>query len=71
MAVMTAKERLEAVQATIDAIVSGGVSSYTINGRKLDALPLSELRQMERELKLEIQRTARGGLLKPGGFTNG
>lgn len=68
MAVPTPQERLDAVQATIHAIVTGGVSSYSINGRKLDALPLSELRQMERELKLEIARKKSGGFTAMGAF---
>ncbi len=52
-----AQQDLDAVQAAIRAMVSGGaVAEYTIGSRRLKKLPLTELLQLEAKLKAEVKR---------------
>lgn len=71
MAAPTDEAMLEEVSNAIYAIVSGRVTSYSINGRKIDALDLAQLREMKRDLELKISRKAAKGFFRPGGFACG
>lgn len=52
-----AQQDLDAVQAAIRTMVSGGaVAEYTIGSRKLKKLPMAELLQLESKLKAEVKR---------------
>jgi hypothetical protein len=52
-----AQQDLDAVQAAIRAMVSGGaVAEYTIGSRRLKKLPLTELLQLEAKLKSDVKR---------------
>jgi len=53
--------RLEKVQAAISAILSGGVQSYTLDGRSLTKLDLGWLSQEEERLIGKISRASRRG----------
>ena len=52
-----AQQDLDAVQAAIRAMVSGGaVAEYTIGSRRLKKLPMADLLQLEAKLKAEVKR---------------
>lgn len=52
-----AEKDLDAVQAAIRAMVSGGaVAEYTIGSRRLKKLPMADLLQLEAKLKAEVKR---------------
>lgn len=52
-----AEKDLDAVQAAIRAIVSGGaVAEYTIGNRRLKKLEMADLLQLEGKLKAEVKR---------------
>ena len=56
----TKQEMLENVENAINARMTGGaVQSYSINGRNIQYMPLTELRQMRADLMKEI--SARSG----------
>lgn len=57
--------RLTKVQAAIDAILTGGVSEYEIEGLKVTRLDLATLQAEEQRLVARINRQARRG----GAFT--
>jgi hypothetical protein len=61
--VATAAERLVEVQAAISAVLRN--QSFAVNGRSVTRANLGELRQMEKELVVEIARSSdgrRGGI---------
>lgn len=61
------RQDLEAVQAAIRAIVSGGVvKEYTIAGRGLKKYELQELRDLERTLLIRVKNEDRKEKLKNG-----
>ena len=52
-----AEKDLDAVQAAIRAMVSGGaVAEYSIGSRRLKKLPMADLLQLEAKLKAEVKR---------------
>lgn len=52
-----AQKDLDAVQAAIRAIVSGGaVAEYTIGSRRLKKMEMTDLLQLESKLKAEVKR---------------
>jgi hypothetical protein len=52
-----ARQDLDAVQAAIRALVSGGaVKSYTIGSRRLEKFTLAELIELENRLKAQVAR---------------
>ena len=57
--------RLTKVQAAIDAILTGGVSEYEIDGLKVTRLDLDSLQAEEQRLVARINRVNRRG----GAFT--
>ena len=60
MAGPTVQEMLDNVNKTIDAFTSGGaVQSYSIGGRNLQRMPLSDLLKLRQVLKQEV-RAGRG-----------
>lgn len=61
----TAEKMLAAVEAAIQARLSGGaVDSYEIKGRRLDRTPLPDLVVLRSQLKIEVQREqAAAGLM--------
>lgn len=65
-----AEALLPIVEAEIRARITGTGSahdSYTIGTRSITKIPLSELRQLRRELKAEVSQRKGGGRLKPVG----
>ena len=51
----TTQEMLDAVNAAIYARLTGGaVASYTISGRNIQYIPLSELKEMKKELQAQL-----------------
>lgn len=59
MATPTTQEMLDAVRTAIHAILTGGaVQSYSISGRNIQKYSLKELRDLEKELKREINDAA-------------
>ena len=62
-----AQKDLEAVQAAIRAMVSGGaVAEYTIGTRRLKKLPLTELIMLENKLKGDVVREERAESIANG-----
>lgn len=62
-----AQQDLDAVQAAIRAMVSGGaVAEYTIGSRRLKKLPLTELLQLEAKLKSDVKREQAADLAANG-----
>lgn len=56
MASPTVREMLDNVNKAIDAITSGGaVQSYSIGGRNIQKIPLSELLKLRQVLKQEVK----------------
>lgn len=53
--------RLTQVQAAISAILSGGVESYTVDGRTVTKLDLAWLTREESRLVAKANRAARVG----------
>ena len=53
--------RLTKVQAAIDAILTGGVSEYEIDGLKVTRLDLDSLQAEEQRLVARINRVNRRG----------
>jgi hypothetical protein len=55
MTVPTRQEMLDAVNTAIQAkMVGGAVQSYSVNGRNLQSMPLSELMKWRDQLQKEI-----------------
>ena len=55
MSAPTKEEMLENIEIAINALMTGGaVQSYSIGGRSVQKIPLSELQRMRKELKDEI-----------------
>jgi hypothetical protein len=50
--------RLTKVSAAIDAILSGGMQSYEIDGQKVTSLDLEALQREEARLQAKINRQA-------------
>ena len=57
---------LDAVQAAIRAIVSGGAKQYGIGSRSFTKLDLSELMERESKLKAEVKREQMADLIANG-----
>ncbi len=55
MATKTYQEQLEAVQAAIDKILTGG-QEVVYEGRRITYADLAELRKTERQLRLDTAR---------------
>jgi hypothetical protein len=53
------QSRLTKVQAAINAILDGGVQSYTLDGRSLTKLDLGWLTREESRLEAKIARASR------------
>lgn len=53
--------RLTKVQAAIDALLTGGVKSYEIDGQSVTHLDLAALQTMESQLLAKINRQSRRG----------
>lgn len=52
---LTTQEMLDAVNAAINARLTGGAAaSYSINGRNIQYIPLSELRDLRKELQAQL-----------------
>jgi len=52
----TVKEMLDNVNTAIDAVTTGGaVQSYSIGGRNIQRIPLSELLKLREVLKQEVK----------------
>ena len=51
----TTQEMLDAVNNAINARLTGGaVQSYTISGRNIQYIPLSELKELKKELQAQL-----------------
>lgn len=57
---------LDAVQAAIRAIVSGGAKQYSIGSRSFTKIDLSELMERESRLKAEVKREQMASLIANG-----
>jgi len=57
---------LDAVQAAIRAIVSGGAKQYSIGSRSFTKLDLAELMELESRLKAEVKREQMADLIANG-----
>lgn len=56
----TPEEMLEAVQNALFALISGGVSSYSIAGRSFTKHNLSELQRLESHYQSQVASTRNG-----------
>lgn len=56
----SASDRLAAVRAAIDQIISGGAQTYSIRGRMVERARLRDLRQLETELQREANLESQG-----------
>lgn len=53
--------RLALVSAAIEAILAGGMASYTIEGQTVTRLDLKTLQDEEKRLEAKVARAARRG----------
>lgn len=53
---------LAQVEAAIEALLTGGASSYSIGSRSVTKLDLGELMQQRKELLRQVQRETSGGV---------
>lgn len=60
MTVPTDSEMLDAVKTAIYQLTLGGVQSYTINGRTVTRMNLTELRTLRQDLELRVAQAAGG-----------
>lgn len=60
------RKDLDAVQSAIRSIVTGGVQSYTINGRQFNKINLGDLRALESQLKFQVNMEERDQKKKTG-----
>lgn len=60
MASKTDAELLESTREAIDALTTGGVESYSLNGRSVTKLNLKELWDQVTTLEKRISRTSNG-----------
>ena len=58
----TAQELLDAVNTAILDLITGKVSSTSVNGRSYTKLDLGELRQMRGELQKETRSSSSGAI---------
>jgi hypothetical protein len=58
---MNAEQELALVNAALEAILGGKVQSYSINGRQVTRLNLSELWNRKKELEATVARASSGG----------
>lgn len=65
----TLATRLAAVQAAIEAILTGA-QSYSLGGRTLTRASLAELIKLEKRLEARIRSAARGGKRNLADFTD-
>ncbi|HEY1190159.1 MAG TPA: hypothetical protein VGE74_21110 [Gemmata sp.] len=65
---MTAAQELALVDAAIETILTGGVSSYQINGRGATKLDLKQLWDRKRELEMSIDRASSTGGCRVAAF---
>lgn len=56
----TTQSLLAAVEAAIEALVTGGASSYSIGGRSVTKLNLAELFEQRRMLQSQLDRENNG-----------
>lgn len=56
----TTQSLLTAVEAAIEALVTGGASSYSIGGRSVTKLNLAELFEQRRMLQSQLDRENNG-----------
>jgi len=61
-----AQQDLDAVQAAIRAIVSGGVKQYSIGSRSFTKMDLGDLVERESKLKAEVKREQMADLIANG-----
>ena len=61
-----ARKDLDAVQTAIRNIVTGGVQSYTIQGRQFNKINLGDLRVLESQLKFQVNMEEREQKMKSG-----
>ena len=61
-----AQQDLDAVQAAIRAIISGGAKQYSIGSRSFTKLDLGELMERESKLKAEVKREQMADLIANG-----
>jgi hypothetical protein len=62
-----AQKDLDAVQAAIRAIISGGaVAEYTIGSRRLKKMEMTDLLMLESSLKAEVKREQKASLIANG-----
>ena len=62
-----AEQDLEAVQAAMRAMISGGaVAEYTIGNRSLRKIPMADLLVMESQLKAQVAREKKAESIKNG-----
>ena len=68
---VSAQVMLDNIEAAINARLTGGaVQSYSIGGRNLQYISLSELRQMRDQLKREVASQTPNGARNYASFKN-
>jgi len=67
---MTDAQLYAETRKAIDALTTGGVNSYSLNGRSVTKLDLDELWQQAERLELRMARAepGRGGMFRVGTF---
>lgn len=58
----TASSLLAQIDAAIEALLTGGASSYSIGNRNVTKLDLGELFEQRNVLQTQVEREAGGGL---------
>lgn len=61
---MSASSLLAQVEAAIEALLTGGASSYSIGARSVTKLDLGKLFEERRMLQMEVAREGGGGMFR-------
>lgn len=56
------QDLLNQVEAAIEALLTGGATSYSIGNRSVTKIDLSSLFEQRRQLQWEVQRSQPGGM---------
>jgi len=65
----TAASLLALIDSAIEALLTGGASSYSIGARTVTKLDLSQLLEERRQLQIQVQRETGSGSISLGRMT--
>ena len=64
----TDAELLDLVKQALGGTLTRNAGAYTVNGKRLDSIPLPDLLALRKDLELRVARAATGGYADVGRF---